>query len=47
VVDVLGRPMGSAAAHCLYLRERKTPEELALCRRAYGYSIASMRSRAI
>jgi Xaa-Pro dipeptidase len=37
VVDELGRPMASAAAHCLYMRERKTPEELALCRRAYQY----------
>jgi Xaa-Pro aminopeptidase len=37
VVDVLKNPMESAAEHCLYLRERKTPEELALCRRAYRY----------
>jgi Xaa-Pro aminopeptidase len=37
VVDVLKNPMASAADDCLYLRERKTPEELALCRRAYGY----------
>jgi len=37
VVDVLGNAMDSAADDCLYLRERKTPEELALTRRAYGY----------
>ena len=37
VVDVIGKPMGSAAADCMYLRMRKTPEELALARRAYGY----------
>lgn len=37
VVLVLGQPMGSAADDCLYLRERKTPEELALTRRAYDY----------
>ena len=37
VVEVLGRPMGSVEKDCLFLRERKTPEELALTRRAYAY----------
>jgi len=37
VVEVLGQPMASAAEACLYFRERKTPEELALTRRAYAY----------
>lgn len=37
VVDVIKTPMGSAAADCMYLRMRKTPEELALTRRAYTY----------
>lgn len=37
VADVLGGPMGSAAADCMSMRQRKTPEELALTRRAYGY----------
>jgi Xaa-Pro dipeptidase len=37
VVEVLGQPMASAAEDCLYFRERKTPEELALTRRAYAY----------
>jgi Xaa-Pro dipeptidase len=37
VVEVLGRPMASAADDCLYFRERKTPAELALTRRAYAY----------
>ena len=37
VADVLGRPMASVAEDCLYFRERKTPQELALSRRAYAY----------
>ena len=37
VVDVLGAPMASFATDCLYLRERKTADELALTRRAYAY----------
>jgi Xaa-Pro dipeptidase len=37
VLKELKKPMESAADHCLYLRMRKTPEELALTRRAYGY----------
>ncbi len=37
VVDVLGKPMAAAASDCMFLRERKTPEELALTRRAYAY----------
>lgn len=37
VVEVLGKPMDSAATECMYLRQRKTPEEVALTRRAYGY----------
>ena len=37
VVRVLGKEMGSADEHCLGMRMRKTPEELALCRRAYNY----------
>lgn len=38
VVEVLGAPMASAGADCMYMRQRKTPEELALNRRAYAYS---------
>jgi Xaa-Pro dipeptidase len=37
VVDVIGRPMVSVEDDCFYFRERKTPEELALTRRAYAY----------
>jgi Xaa-Pro dipeptidase len=37
VVDVLGREMGSAEDQCMGMRVRKTPEELALTRRAYDY----------
>ncbi len=37
VVNVLGKEMGSAAEQCLGMRMRKTPEELALMRRAYNY----------
>jgi len=37
VVRVLGKEMGSADELCLRRRMRKTPEELALCRRAYNY----------
>jgi Xaa-Pro aminopeptidase len=37
VVEELKQPMVSAADDCMYFRMRKTPEELALCRRAYGY----------
>jgi Xaa-Pro aminopeptidase len=37
VVEVLGQPMVSAAGDCMSLRQRKTPLELALTRRAYGY----------
>lgn len=37
VVKVLGKEMGSAAEQCMALRMRKTPEELALWRRAYNY----------
>ena len=37
VVAVLGKPMESAAAACMSMRQRKTPLELALTRRAYGY----------
>jgi Xaa-Pro dipeptidase len=37
VVDTLGQPMVSAAADCMYMRQRKTPTEIALTRRAYGY----------
>lgn len=37
VVDVLGREMGSAEDLCMGMRIRKTPEELALTRRAYNY----------
>ncbi len=37
VVEELRKPMDSAAEDCLYFRERKTPEELALYRRAYAY----------
>jgi Xaa-Pro aminopeptidase len=36
-VNVLGREMGSADDHCIGMRMRKTPEELALGRRAYTY----------
>ncbi|MCF6474340.1 M24 family metallopeptidase [Nonomuraea sp. MG754425] len=34
---VLGHPLDSIAGFCLGLRMRKTPEELALAARAYGY----------
>jgi Xaa-Pro dipeptidase len=34
---VLGREMGSAEDPCMKMRIRKTPEELALTRRAYNY----------
>jgi Xaa-Pro aminopeptidase len=37
VVRVLGKEMGSAEEHCMGMRMRKTPEELALWRRAYTY----------
>ena len=37
VVDVLGAPMSDEASFCMGLRMRKTPEELALTRRAYTY----------
>jgi len=37
VVEILGGPMDSVADDCMYMRMRKTPEELALTRRAYGY----------
>jgi Xaa-Pro aminopeptidase len=37
VVRVLGKEMGSAEDDCLAMRMRKTPEELALYRRAYLY----------
>jgi Xaa-Pro dipeptidase len=37
VVKVLGKEMASADDHCIAMRMRKTPEELALCRRAYNY----------
>lgn len=37
VADVLGAPMASAAGDCMYLRQRKTPLEIALTRRAYSY----------
>jgi Xaa-Pro dipeptidase len=37
VVKVLGKEMGSAEGHCIGMRMRKTPEELALTRRAYNY----------
>jgi Xaa-Pro aminopeptidase len=37
VVSVLGREMASADEHCMAMRVRKTPEELALTRRSYNY----------
>ncbi|HZD54109.1 MAG TPA: M24 family metallopeptidase [Woeseiaceae bacterium] len=37
VVDVLDAPMSDEGAFCVGLRMRKTPEELALTRRAYIY----------
>ena len=37
VVKVLGGEMGAADGHCIGMRMRKTPEELALMRRAYNY----------
>jgi Xaa-Pro aminopeptidase len=37
VVAVLGREMGSAEDQCMNMRVHKTPEELALSRRAYNY----------
>lgn len=37
VVELLGGPMASAEDDCMFMRQRKTPEELALTRRAYGY----------
>jgi len=37
VVSVLGREMGSAEDGCMSMRVHKTPEELALSRRAYNY----------
>ncbi|MBZ6377712.1 peptidase M24 [Pacificimonas flava] len=37
VVEVLGAPMADAQQACLYMRMRKTPLEVALTRRAYGY----------
>lgn len=37
VVAVLGKEMASAQETCMGMRERKTPEELALMRRAYNY----------
>jgi Xaa-Pro aminopeptidase len=37
VVSVLGREMGSAEDQCVNMRVHKTPEELALSRRAYNY----------
>ena len=37
VVRVLGQEMSSAEEHCIGMRMRKTPEELALWRRAYEY----------
>src|SRR6266403_1453820 len=37
VAGVLGREMGSAEDACMNMRVRKTPEELALTRRAYNY----------
>jgi DNA polymerase III alpha subunit len=36
-VNILGREMASQAERCMAMRIRKTPEELALARRAYGY----------
>ncbi|WP_420140609.1 M24 family metallopeptidase [Sphingomonas sp.] len=37
VVEVLGQPMISVANDCMFMRQRKTPQELALMRRAYTY----------
>jgi Xaa-Pro dipeptidase len=37
VVGVLGREMGSGEDACMSMRVHKTPEELALSRRAYNY----------
>ena len=37
VVSVLGKEMGAAGDMCMDFRMRKTPEELALMRRAYNY----------
>ena len=37
VVNVLGREMGSEEEACMNMRVHKTPEELALMRRAYNY----------
>ena len=37
VVGILGREMGSAEEQCMNMRVHKTPEELALSRRAYNY----------
>ncbi|HVN08991.1 MAG TPA: M24 family metallopeptidase [Patescibacteria group bacterium] len=37
VVAVLGKEMGNAGEMCMHMRERKTPEELALTRRSYDY----------
>jgi Xaa-Pro aminopeptidase len=37
VVKVLGKEMGSEEPLCMGMRMRKTPEELALMRRAYNY----------
>src|SRR5438270_7861433 len=37
VVNVLGKEMTSAEETCMGMRMRKTPEELALMRRAYNY----------
>ena len=37
VVSVLGKEMGSEEETCMNMRVRKTPEELALMRRAYNY----------
>lgn len=37
VAEELGMPMADASAACFYFRMRKTPEEIALTRRAYSY----------
>lgn len=37
VVETLGQPMVSAAADCMYMRQRKNPLEIQLTRRAYTY----------
>ncbi|HUK54148.1 MAG TPA: M24 family metallopeptidase [Candidatus Binatia bacterium] len=37
VVQILGKEMASAGESCMHMRERKTPEEIALTRRAYNY----------